>query len=79
MILFFTSDFNFFSILLESSFEILSGKDLKLSGNIKNELIRALSVCSGYSGLAGGQYSDLIFEKKNVSKKNIINMQKKKT
>jgi len=38
-----------------------------------------LSVCAGHSGLAGGQYSDLTFENKNISKKNIINMQKKKT
>jgi len=37
------------------------------------------SNCSGHSGLAGGQYLDLTFENKNISKKNIINMQKKKT
>ena len=36
-------------------------------------------MCSGYSGLAGGQYSDLSFENQNISKKNIINMQRKKT
>ena len=36
-------------------------------------------MCSGHSGLAGGQYSDLTFENKNILKKNIINMQKKKT
>ena len=36
-------------------------------------------MCSGYSGLAGGQYSDLTFENKIISKNNIINMQKKKT
>ena len=36
-------------------------------------------MCSGHAGLAGGQYSDLTFEKKNILKKNIINMQKKKT
>ena len=65
--------------LLTLAFEILSGSDLKLSKNFKIELIRTLSMCSGHSGLAGGQYSDLTFEKKNISKKNIINMQKKKT
>ena len=65
--------------LLTLAFEILSGSDLKLSQKIKTELIRSLSNCSGYSGLAGGQYSDLIFEKKNISKNNIINMQRKKT
>ena len=65
--------------LLTLAFKILSGKDLKLSQNCKNHLIETLSVCSGHSGLAGGQYSDLTFENKNISKKNIINMQKRKT
>ncbi len=65
--------------LLTLAFEILSGNDLKVSQKIKSELIRALSNCSGHTGLAGGQYSDLTFENKNISKKNIINMQKKKT
>jgi len=65
--------------LLTLAFEILSGKDLKLSQNYKNKLINTLSICSGHSGLAGGQYFDLTFENKNISKKNIINMQKKKT
>jgi len=65
--------------LLVLAFEILSGKELNLSLNYKNQLIRTLSMCSGYSGLAGGQYSDLSFENKSILKKNIINMQKKKT
>ena len=65
--------------LLTLAFEILSGSDLKISQKIKATLIRALSNCSGHSGLAGGQYLDLTFENKNISKKNIINMQKKKT
>ena len=65
--------------LLTLAFEILSGSDLKIPQKIKGELIRVLSNCSGHSGLAGGQYSDLTFENKNISKKNIINMQKKKT
>ena len=65
--------------LLTLAFEILSGNDLKLPQNYKNQLIRTLSMCSGHSGLAGGQYSDLTFENKNILKKNIINMQKKKT
>jgi len=65
--------------LLTLAFEILSGKDLKISQNYKNELIKTLSMCAGHSGLAGGQYFDLTFENKNISKNNIINMQKKKT
>ena len=65
--------------LLTLAFEILSGTDLKLSQKIKTELVSILSHCSGHSGLAGGQYSDLIFEKKRISKNDIINMQRKKT
>ena len=65
--------------LLTLAFEILSGNNLQLSQNYKNELIKTLSMCAGHSGLAGGQYSDLTFENKSILKKNIINMQKKKT
>ena len=65
--------------LLTLAFEILSGKDLKLSSKIKNELIRALAVYSGFSGLAGGQYFDLTFENKKINKKKIIDIQNNKT
>ena len=65
--------------LLTWAFEILSGDDLKISQNFKNQLINSLSKCSGHLGLAGGQYSDLTFENKNISKINIIDMQIKKT
>jgi len=65
--------------LLTLAFEILSSKDLKLSQKIKTELVRTLSLYSGHSGLAGGQYSDLTFENRNISKKSVIDMQKKKT
>ncbi len=50
-----------------------------LSNKIKSDLIHSISICSGHSGLAGGQYFDLYFENKRVSKAKIINMQKKKT
>ena len=65
--------------LLTLAFEILSSSDLKLNYKNKNELIKSLSVCSGIFGLAEGQYLDLTFEKKKVSQKKIIDMQKKKT
>ena len=65
--------------LLTLAFEILSGKDLKLSSKIKNELIRTLAVYSGFSGLAGGQYFDLTFENKKINKKKIIDIQNNKT
>ena len=65
--------------LLTISFEILSSKRLDLPSNIKNELINLISIYSGHSGVAGGQYLDLDYEKKKVSKYKIIEMQRKKT
>ena len=65
--------------LLTLAFEILSSKNLKLSSKVKNELITSLAIYSGFSGLAGGQYFDLAFENKKISKKKIINIQNNKT
>ena len=42
-------------------------------------LINLLTKCSGHSGIAGGQYSDLKFEGKKQSLNKIVNMQIKKT
>ncbi len=65
--------------LLIMAFEILSDPNLKLSKKIKIQLIRKLSECSGHMGIAGGQYLDLNYENKKVSKNKIINMEEKKT
>ena len=65
--------------LLTLAFEILSSKKLNFSPKVKNELIKTLAVYSGSLGLAGGQYSDLTYEKKKISKKKIINIQTNKT
>ena len=65
--------------LLTLAFEILSSNNLKLSSKIKNKLISTLAIYSGFSGLAGGQYFDLTFENKKISKKQIINIQNSKT
>ena len=65
--------------LLTLAYEILSSKQLVLSDKIKTNLIYKLSICAGHSGLAGGQYFDLFFENKNISKNKIVNMQIKKT
>jgi len=65
--------------LLTLAFEILSSKSLNFSPRVKNELINALAVYSGFSGLAGGQYFDLTFENRKISKKKIIDIQKNKT
>ena len=65
--------------LLTMAFEILSHKDLNLSEQIKINLINKISESSGHLGIAGGQYLDLSFEHKKVSKKKIIDMEIKKT
>ena len=65
--------------LLTMAFEILSHKELKLSEKIKINLINKISASSGHLGIAGGQYLDLSFEHKKVSKKKIVEMEIKKT
>jgi farnesyl diphosphate synthase len=65
--------------LLTMAFEILSHKDLNLSEKIKINLINKISESSGHLGIAGGQFLDLSFEHKKVSKKRIIEMEIKKT
>ena len=64
--------------LLTMAFEILTSTNLKINEKIKVNLVRKLSVCSGHLGIAGGQYLDLSFEKKKISKNKIINMEVKK-
>ena len=65
--------------LLTMAFEILTSLDLKINEKIKVDLVQKLSECSGHQGIAGGQYLDLSFEKKKVSKNRIIDMEIKKT
>ena len=65
--------------LLTLAFEILSDKKLNLKDKTKNILVKKLSKCAGHSGIAGGQFLDLDFEKKNIPFKKIVNMQLKKT
>jgi farnesyl diphosphate synthase len=65
--------------LLTIAFEILSQNNLRLDDKIKIKLVNLLSECSGHSGIAGGQYLDLSFEKKKIPSKKIIAMQIKKT
>ena len=65
--------------LLTLAFEILSDKNLMLNDKTKIRLINLISECSGHSGIAGGQYLDLNYEKKKISKKKIIDMEIKKT
>ena len=65
--------------LLTLAFEILSDKKLNIKEKTKNILIDKLSRCAGHTGIAGGQFLDLYFEKKNIPFKKIIDMQLKKT
>ena len=65
--------------LLTTAFEILSDENLKVEDKIKAKLINFLSRCSGQTGIAGGQYLDLSYEKKKVSLQKILDMELKKT
>ena len=65
--------------LLTMAFEILSSPNLNIMEKTKINLIKRLSECSGHLGIAGGQYLDLSFEKKKISKNKIIDMEIKKT
>tara|TARA_B100000953_G_scaffold87161_1_gene71059 strand:- start:716 stop:1585 length:870 start_codon:yes stop_codon:yes gene_type:complete len=65
--------------LLTIAFEILSQNNFKQDEKTKTKLINLISKCSGHSGIAGGQYLDLRFERKKIPLKKIIEMQIKKT
>jgi farnesyl diphosphate synthase len=65
--------------LLTLAFEIIADPMYKINSQSKVELIKNLALCSGHSGIAGGQELDLKFEKKKKNHNQIIDMQKKKT
>ena len=65
--------------LLTIAFEILTQPTLKIDFKTKISLISLLSRSAGHTGIAGGQYSDLKFERKKKSFKKIIDMQINKT
>ena len=65
--------------LLTIGFEILSSSKLNIENNLKNKIINLISICTGHTGVAGGQFLDLDYEKKKISKREILEMQKKKT
>jgi farnesyl diphosphate synthase len=67
------------SSLLTLAFEIITDKKYLLNSSMKNEIVRSLAICSGHTGIAGGQELDLKFEKKEKKINQIIDMQKKKT
>ena len=65
--------------LLTMAFEILTSSNLNIIEKTKVDLVQKLSESSGHLGIAGGQYLDLSFEKKKISKNKIIDMEIKKT
>ena len=65
--------------LLTLAFEIITDKKYKIKPSIKVILLKKLAECAGHTGIAGGQFLDLSFEKRKLISSKIINMQKKKT
>mgnify|MGYP001266888597 CR=1 FL=1 len=65
--------------LLTLAFELLTEKKYNINSNKKIILVKKLAEFSGHTGIAGGQYLDLSYEKKKISVSKIIEMQKKKT
>ena len=65
--------------LLTIAFQILSDKRLNINEQKKIKLINLLSKSSGHTGIAGGQFLDLSYEKIKKNKQQIIEMQIKKT
>ena len=65
--------------LLTMAFEILTSSNLKINEKTKVDLVQKLSETAGHLGIAGGQYLDLSFENKKISKNKIIDMEIKKT
>ena len=50
--------------LLTLAFEMIVDKNHTIEHTSKADLIKNLALCSGHTGIAGGQYLDLFFEKK---------------
>ncbi len=65
--------------LLTLAFEMIADKKYLIDKNSKTELIKELALCSGHTGIAGGQQLDLSFENKKKNLKEILSMQRKKT
>jgi geranylgeranyl pyrophosphate synthase len=65
--------------LLTLAFEILTSNQLNSNYKVKSDLVYSLASSAGYTGIAGGQFLDLKFEKMKVNKNLIVDMQNKKT
>ena len=65
--------------LLTMAFEIISEKKFLIQDKKKNQLINILAASSGHTGIAGGQFLDLSFERQRIGKSKILEMQLNKT
>ena len=65
--------------LLTLAFEMIAEKKYNIKPNVKLLLLKKLAECAGHTGIAGGQFLDLSYEKRKINNLKIINMQKKKT
>ena len=65
--------------LLTLAFEILTSNQLNSNYKVKSDLVYSLASSAVYTGIAGGQFLDLKFEKMKVNKNLIVDMQNKKT
>ena len=65
--------------LLTLAFEILSHENFNISKKNKIDLISKISQSSGHLGIAGGQFLDLNYEHKKISKNKVVEMEIKKT
>ena len=65
--------------LLTLAFEIISDEKYKIKPSAKISLLKKLAEYTGHTGVAGGQFLDLSYEKRKINISKIKNMQKKKT
>lgn len=61
--------------LLTMAFEIISEKKFPIQDKKKNQLVHILAASSGHTGIAGGQFLDLSFERQRIGKRKILEMQ----
>ncbi len=65
--------------LLTLAFEIITEKKFNINEKLKLDLMKNLAICSGHTGVAGGQELDLRYEKQKKNLNQILEMHRKKT
>ena len=59
--------------LLTLAFEMIAEKKYNIKLNAKLLLLKKLAECAGHTGIAGGQFLDLSYEKKTINNLKIFN------